>query len=184
MAAGVTLAPATGGRCADPARRAGCGRRRESDTAPLRAAILADLPALLADFHAMRAAEGAALAGVIGGADRPDRRPDGRRRSARPPPARDNAGRDPARRRWPACWPRPTRWTRPALAQELALLAVKTDVTEELDRLAAHVDAARALLADPAPGGPQARFPDAGIHARGEHAVLQGAVAGADPHRA
>lgn len=33
------------------------------------------------------------------------------------------------------------------LAQELALLAVKTDVTEELDRLGAHVTAARDLLA-------------------------------------
>ena len=31
---------------------------------------------------------------------------------------------------------------------ELALLAVKTDVTEELDRLRAHVSAARALLAE------------------------------------
>lgn len=33
------------------------------------------------------------------------------------------------------------------LAQELALLAVKADVTEELDRLDAHVGAARALVA-------------------------------------
>ncbi|MEP5759331.1 MAG: YicC/YloC family endoribonuclease [Litoreibacter sp.] len=32
------------------------------------------------------------------------------------------------------------------IAQELALLAVKSDVTEEIDRLRAHVDAARALL--------------------------------------
>ncbi len=39
------------------------------------------------------------------------------------------------------------------LAQELALLAVKTDVTEELDRLAAHVEAARALLAETGPVG-------------------------------
>ena len=35
------------------------------------------------------------------------------------------------------------------LAQELALAAVKNDVTEELDRLTAHIDAARALLAEP-----------------------------------
>ena len=34
-----------------------------------------------------------------------------------------------------------------ALAQELALIAVKSDITEEIDRLHAHVDAARALLA-------------------------------------
>ena len=33
------------------------------------------------------------------------------------------------------------------LAQELALIAVKADVTEELDRLEAHVAAARALVA-------------------------------------
>ena len=36
------------------------------------------------------------------------------------------------------------------LAQELALIAVKNDVTEELDRLTAHVDAARLLLAESA----------------------------------
>ncbi|MEM9852627.1 MAG: DUF1732 domain-containing protein, partial [Pseudomonadota bacterium] len=39
------------------------------------------------------------------------------------------------------------------LAQELALLAVKSDVAEELDRLAAHITAARALLADQGPMG-------------------------------
>jgi uncharacterized protein (TIGR00255 family) len=35
------------------------------------------------------------------------------------------------------------------LEQELALIAVKTDVTEELDRLRAHIVAARTLLAEP-----------------------------------
>lgn len=39
------------------------------------------------------------------------------------------------------------------LEQELALLAVKADVTEEIDRLIAHVDAARALLASKGPIG-------------------------------
>ena len=34
------------------------------------------------------------------------------------------------------------------IAQELALLAVKSDVTEELDRLSAHIAAARALIAE------------------------------------
>ncbi|MEY8837565.1 DUF1732 domain-containing protein, partial [Cribrihabitans sp. XS_ASV171] len=32
------------------------------------------------------------------------------------------------------------------VAQELALIAVKSDVTEEIDRLSAHVAAARSLL--------------------------------------
>mgnify|MGYP002525186731 CR=1 FL=1 len=39
------------------------------------------------------------------------------------------------------------------LAQELALLAVKADVTEELDRLDAHIDAARGLLSADGPIG-------------------------------
>ena len=39
------------------------------------------------------------------------------------------------------------------LEQELALIAVKADVTEELDRLAAHVAAARGLIAKDGPVG-------------------------------
>ncbi|PCJ76381.1 MAG: YicC family protein [Rhodobacteraceae bacterium] len=39
------------------------------------------------------------------------------------------------------------------LAQELALLAVKADVTEELDRLDAHINAARSLLGEKGPIG-------------------------------
>ncbi len=39
------------------------------------------------------------------------------------------------------------------LAQELALIAVKADVTEEIDRLSAHVAAARALLETDGPVG-------------------------------
>lgn len=34
------------------------------------------------------------------------------------------------------------------VAQELAMIAVKADISEELDRLAAHIDAAKALLAE------------------------------------
>ena len=39
------------------------------------------------------------------------------------------------------------------LAQEMAILAVKSDVTEEIDRLIAHIAAARALLASHEPAG-------------------------------
>ena len=117
----------------------------DDDTAPLRAALVADLAPLLADFAAARQAEGAALRGVIAGqidriaqlttaaADEIAMEPD---RAA-------NALRDAlARLRGAAEGLDETR-----LAQELALLAVKADVTEELDRLSAHADAARALLA-------------------------------------
>ena len=34
------------------------------------------------------------------------------------------------------------------LLQEIAIVAVKTDVTEELDRLASHIDAANSLLSE------------------------------------
>ena len=43
--------------------------------------------------------------------------------------------------------------TEDRLAQEAALLAVKADVSEELDRLDAHVEAGRALLKDKGPVG-------------------------------
>ena len=121
----------------------------EADPAPLRAAVLADLPALIAAFQHMRQAEGAALQALISGqidqiaalvtaaalaADA--------RRPAVQAALQDAVARvmadpvDPAR-----------------LAQELALLAVKADVTEELDRLGAHITAARTLLGEPGPVG-------------------------------
>lgn len=44
------------------------------------------------------------------------------------------------------------------IVQEAAALAVRADVREELDRLAAHVAAARALLAGPGPAGRKLDF--------------------------
>lgn len=44
------------------------------------------------------------------------------------------------------------------LAQELALLAVKADVSEELDRLSAHVDAAQGVIARDGPMGRKLDF--------------------------
>jgi uncharacterized protein (TIGR00255 family) len=123
----------------------------DTDAPALLAALLADLGVALDDFDSMRRAEGAALAQVLAGqidriaalvaearAAAEARRPrvaetlrEALARVAEVPEA------DPAR-----------------VAQELALLAVKADVTEELDRLTAHVAAARALLAQ---GGPVGR---------------------------
>jgi len=39
------------------------------------------------------------------------------------------------------------------LAQEMAIIAVKSDVTEEIDRLAGHIDAANGLLSSQEPAG-------------------------------
>ena len=44
------------------------------------------------------------------------------------------------------------------LHQEAAVLATKVDIREELDRLVAHVEAARALLADNGPVGRKLDF--------------------------
>jgi len=118
----------------------------EADTTALRAALLADLPALIADFQTNRTAEGSALAAIIAAqldtiarltADATNEAT--ARRDTAPAALRDALSRvltnaegvDEGR-----------------MAQELALLAVKQDVTEELDRLTAHTAAARALLAE------------------------------------
>lgn len=128
--------------------QAGAG---DDDTSALARALNAEIGPLLDAFDATRAAEGAALAGVIGtqldriaaltaqAADLAEARKDAVADTLRANLARilDNAeGADPQR-----------------VAQELALLAVKADVTEEIDRLAAHVEAARALLSDKGPIG-------------------------------
>lgn len=123
----------------------------DQDMAPLKKALLAEVPALLAAFNAMRAAEGSALHDILSAqvariADLTAEaqalcggRADEMAASLRTALARvtDNAdGADPAR-----------------VAQELALIAVKSDITEELDRLAAHVNAARDLLGAEGPMG-------------------------------
>ncbi len=69
------------------------------------------------------------------------------------------------------------------IAQEVAMLASRADLREELDRLAAHCQEARALLGRRA-RGPQARFPGAGIQPRSQYAVRQGVRYRADAHRA
>ncbi|WP_232279521.1 YicC/YloC family endoribonuclease [Roseobacter sp. AzwK-3b] len=152
---GVTLAPSTP---ADLVAMRGVldSATTETETGPLRDAILADFEAPLADFLAMRAAEGAALSTILSdqldqiaslteqaGQAAETRRADMagilRTQLAR---IMDNAdGADAGR-----------------IAQELALIAVKSDVTEEIDRLRAHVAAARALLAESAPIGRKLDF--------------------------
>jgi uncharacterized protein (TIGR00255 family) len=129
---------------------------QETDTTPLRQALLADLPQLLADFSAMRATEGQALAAVL--ATQLDRiaglASDAQRETA----TRGTTQADTLREALDRILAATDAVDETRLAQELALLAVKTDVTEELDRLSAHVDAARAHVADPAPVGRKLDF--------------------------
>lgn len=123
----------------------------EEDTAPLAAAILADLPVLIEAFNASRASEGQALNGVIAAqlgmiSDLVTAAKSAA--EARRPKAREALGEALAR-----VGRNVDGFDETRLAQELALMAVKADITEEIDRLTAHVAAARALLADQAPVG-------------------------------
>lgn len=148
--AGLSLAPPTAADVLSMRGVTEAAGAEEVDTAALLAPILQDFRQLLMAFDAMRASEGLALQAVltaqIDGIEVLCRQARAAADARRPRAAellRENVQRilggteaDPQR-----------------LAQELALLAVKADITEETDRLTAHIAAARALLAQPGPVG-------------------------------
>ncbi len=150
LRAGVTLQAPT---AADIAGIRGVIESRSvEDLVPaLRIALLVDLPQVMDQLDQSRLAEGMALARVIAG--QIDRIADllvtaHAAAAERGAQARDVLQQAVAQLVGAAAPVDPAR-----LAQELALLAVKTDVTEELDRLTAHVAAARSLLQDTGPIG-------------------------------
>ena len=126
----------------------------EVDAGPLKAALLADLPGLLTDFNAARASEGAALGTVL--AAQLDRIAGLASEARVVAAARAATVADTLRAQVAKVLTESVDEGR--LAQELAMMAVKADVTEELDRLDAHVAAARALLADTGPVGKKFDF--------------------------
>jgi uncharacterized protein (TIGR00255 family) len=119
----------------------------EDDTTALRTALLADLPALLTDFQAMRAAEGAALDQIIQAKLTliASRIADAATEAA----TRNATANATLRESLARVLANAEGIDETRLAQELALVAVKTDITEELDRLSAHVAAGQSLLRDP-----------------------------------
>ena len=126
------------------------------DTQTLKMALIDSVGDALDAFLADRAREGAALASVISGQidqiealTRAASETLGDREAAQ----RANMQRALSRLLETGDMPDETR-----LAQELALIAVKTDVAEELDRLTAHVDAARRLLETEGPVGRKLDF--------------------------
>ena len=151
MDAGVSLAPS---KATDIVTMRGVLEQapQVDDVPALSGALLAEFATVLADFDAMRVNEGAALAQVLQSQLTEIEDLTGRakllaeqrkeeialtlkRNLAR---VLDNSdGVDASR-----------------LSQELAIIAVKSDVTEEIDRLHAHVGAARGLLGQ---GGPVGR---------------------------
>ena len=122
----------------------------------LLAALLEDLGRLIDDFVAAREAEGRALSAVIKyqvAAISALAEDAAQAAEARRPEARE-AFRAALRR----VAEEVPEVEQGRLAQELAVLAVKADVTEEIDRLRAHVAAARDLLADAKPTGRRLDF--------------------------
>ncbi len=128
----------------------------EEDTEVLSKTLIADFNAVLAAFLDMRASEGAALEQVLSAqmdeiarlteaaAALIEERREEMAQSFRTALARvtDNADTlDEGR-----------------IAQEIATIAVKADVTEEIDRLRAHVAAARELLSNGSPAGRKLDF--------------------------
>jgi uncharacterized protein (TIGR00255 family) len=155
MAAGLTLRQPT---AADVLTLRGVldQAAEDRDTAALKAALLADLPALLADFAAMRAGEGAALAAVL--TAQLDRIEALTREAAPEVAKRGTTQADTLRESLGRILAVTDAVDEARLAQELALIAVRTDVTEELDRLTAHVAAARAHVASAEPSGRKLDF--------------------------
>jgi uncharacterized protein (TIGR00255 family) len=155
FAMGVTLGQPT---AADVLNTRGVVMANRSDgaSAALIAALKDDFEVVLQDFVAMRASEGDALGQVIAGqlsqvADLTGQAAvaaEARRADTQAALTvslrrvmEDIAEIDEAR-----------------VAQELALLAVKADIVEEIDRLRTHVSAAQALLTDDKPTGRKLDF--------------------------
>lgn len=156
FAIGVTLAQAT---AADVLNQRGVvlqGQAEEQDDSAIIKMLQDDIHVLLEEFCAMRQVEGASLHGVIhdqltqidelitqAASAALARRPEAQANltAALRRVADDISDLDQTR-----------------MLQELALLAIKSDITEEIDRLRAHVSAARTLLADNAPAGRKLDF--------------------------
>ncbi|MEQ9242130.1 YicC/YloC family endoribonuclease [Roseovarius indicus] len=155
MARGVTLAPATAADLLGLRGVLDTGAG-EDDTTALCKTLLADFETVLAAFLDMRATEGRALAAVLTAQlDDIERLTDAAAQAA-------EARRPEMEQAFKAALARVMETADTAdearIAQEMALIAVKADVTEELDRLRAHVAAARDLLAAGSPVGRKLDF--------------------------
>lgn len=126
------------------------------DTGPLKAALLNDLRLLLADFVTMRRAEGTALEAVL--REQIARVETLTAQAARAAQARLPVVAETLRSNLARVMDNTDGVDKDRLAQELALLAVKADVTEEIDRLGAHITAARDLVAQGSPCGRKLDF--------------------------
>ncbi len=141
---GLTLAPSSG---ADLLHLRGMlePEQGEDDHGALIAQLRAEFPALVAEFVQMRQSEGAALTQVLSG--QLDQIADLTAQAASLAEARKQGWAETLKTNLERVLADIGTVDPDRLAQELALIAVKTDVTEEIDRLGAHIAAARDLIA-------------------------------------
>ncbi|MGC3937242.1 YicC/YloC family endoribonuclease [Roseobacter sp. EG26] len=155
MEAGVSLAPSTS---ADIVALRGVLEQStsEDDAEPLARALLAEAEGLIQNFNAMRDSEGAALQAVL--QSQLDEVARLTKEAATLADARGASIAETLKRNLSRVLENTEGADADRVAQELALIAVKTDVTEEIDRLSAHVDAARDLIGQDGPVGRKLDF--------------------------
>ena len=124
----------------------------EDDIEPLAKMLLSEADGLIAAFNEMRSQEGAALEQLLH--DQLQQINDLTAQAKTQAVARTNEMGDILRRNLARVMENTDGIDDTRIAQELALIAVKADVTEEIDRLGAHIAAAQELISQ---GGPVGR---------------------------
>jgi uncharacterized protein (TIGR00255 family) len=155
MDAGISLAPS---KATDIVTMRGVLEQVavEDDNAALAAALIGEFSEVLADFNAMRRMEGAALLEVMQG--QLAQIADLTSQASALAHARDEQTTQTLKRNLARVMDNVDGIEPDRIAAELALIAVKADITEEIDRLHAHVAAAQKLLDSEAPVGRKLDF--------------------------
>ncbi|MEP1768257.1 MAG: YicC/YloC family endoribonuclease [Sulfitobacter sp.] len=155
MDAGVSLAPS---KATDIVTMRGVLEQAvvEDDNDTLAKTLLAEFQEVLSDFNAMRAAEGQALARVMH--DQLGQIATLTAQAATLAQARTAQSTTNLQRNLALVMENTEGVDPDRIAAELALIAVKSDITEEIDRLGAHVAAAKELLAQSGPIGRKLDF--------------------------
>lgn len=140
---GLALAPTTAAEIASM-RGVFDAAVEMDDTTPLSAQLLAEADDLIAAFNAMRSSEGAALEAIVTGqlTEIGTLVDEAETLAA----ARNEEARATLKRNLSRVMENVDGLDEDRILQELALIAVKADVTEEIDRLRAHLAAASDLL--------------------------------------
>ncbi|KIN72473.1 DUF1732 multi-domain protein [Sulfitobacter guttiformis KCTC 32187] len=155
MDAGVSLAPS---KATDIVTMRGVLEQAavEDDNTALAEALLAQFGDVLEDFNTMRSAEGAALGQVL--RDQLAQISDLTEKAGALATARDSQNVQTLKRNLARVLDNTDGIDPDRIAAELALIAVKSDITEEIDRLRAHVTAAQTLMDSAGPVGRKLDF--------------------------